>query len=359
MHRELKIFHRPMAQSPSRSTSLQVARAAGVSLSAVSRAFMPGAAIAEDTRARVLSAARAVGYVPRTLARGAMTLPPTVAVVMADITNPFFPEVLERLTLSLRARGFAVQLHCPPRGSDVDSVIPDLFRAPLAGVLMGSATVSSHLARLCREQGIPVVLLNRAAPGPGVSMVGCDNHEGGHRVAGLFRHTGCRSPAFIGGRPEIGSGIERERGFRDGLAAAGLPLIAVENGGFTYEGGQEAARRLFAGPLRPDAVFCANDVMALATLDHLRHELRLRVPEDVSVVGFDDIAMAGWPAYRLTTVRQRLDVMAEEAIDLLQRLAADPDSAGTSRLVPGLLMERGTTRPSPVGEGGGHGDNAR
>ena len=331
----------------SRAASLQVARAAGVSVSAVSRAFMPGGAIAADTRARVLAAARSLDYVPRTLLRSAAEAPPTVALVMADITNPFFPEVLDRLTLSLRSRGLAVQLHCPPRGTEVDEVIPALFRVPLSGVLMGSSTISSRLGRLCRERGIPVVLLNRAVPSPGASMVGCDNHEGGRCIAELFLRIGCRRPAFMGGRPEIASGIERERGLRDGLAVGGLAPVAVEDGGFTHEGGHAAARRLFAGPERPDAVFCANDLMALATVDHLRHELGLRVPEDVSVAGFDDVAMAAWPAYRLTTVRQRLDVMAEEAIDLLQRLAADPDSVGTSRLVPGQLIERGTTLPIP------------
>jgi DNA-binding LacI/PurR family transcriptional regulator len=242
-------------------------------------------------------------------------------------------------------RGYGVQVHCAPRGTDVDAVIPDLFRVPLAGVLMGSATLSSGLARVCRERGVPVVLLNRAVPTPGVSMVGCDNHAGGMHVAELFLRTGRRRIAFMGGRPDIASGIERGRGFRDALAAAGRTLHAAENGGFVYDAAYDAAHRLFAQPERPDAVFCANDVMALAVLDHVRHACRLRVPEDVSVVGFDDIAMASWPAYRLTTIRQRTEVMTEEAIDLLARLGAAPDSGGISRLVTGVLMPRATTLP--------------
>lgn len=334
-----------------RASSSEVARVAGVSVAVVSRAFTPGATIAEETRSRVLAAARAVGYVPRTLLRASVEAPATVAVVMADITNPFFPTVLEQLTLRLRARGYAVQVHCAPRGTDVDSIIPDLFRVPLAGVLLGSAGISPHLARICRERGVPVVLLNRAAPSPGVSMVGCDNHAGGLRAAELFLRTGCQRPAFMGGRPEIPSGIERERGFRDGLAAAGRDLFAMESGGFVYEEAHEAARRLFSGHPRPDAVFCANDVMALAVLDFVRQGLGLRVPEDVSVIGFDDIGMAAWPVYRLTTIRQRLDVMIEEAIDLLQRLATSPESAGISRLVTGVLVERATTRSASAEEG--------
>jgi DNA-binding LacI/PurR family transcriptional regulator len=334
-----------MPPAASRATSALVARRAGVSVAAVSRAFMPGATIAPETRQRVLAAASAVGYVPRTLLRATVDAPPSIGVVMGDMTNPFFPEVLERLTLGLRARGYGVQLHCAPRGTDVDAVMPDLFRVPLAGVLMGSATLSSGLARICRDRGVPVVLLNRAVPTPGISMVGCDNHAGGMRVAELFLRTGRQRIAFMGGRPEIASGIERGRGLRDALAAAGRTLYATENGSFVYEAAFEAAGRLFALGSPPDAVFCANDVMAFAVLDYVHQVRRLRVPQDVSVVGFDDIAMASWPAYRLTTIRQRTEVMTEEAIDLLARLGAAPGTEGISRLVTGELVSRATTLP--------------
>ncbi len=340
-----------MPRIASRANSALVARRAGVSVAAVSRAFTPGATIAAETRQRVLAAASDLGYVPRTLLRATVDAPPGVGVVMGDMTNPFFPEMLERLTLGLRARGYGVQVHCAPRGTEVDAVIPDLFRVPLAGVLMGSAMLSPGLARACRERGVPVVLLNRAVPTPGVSMVGCDNHAGGMRVAELFLRTGRRRIAFMGGRPDIASGIERGRGFRDALAAAGRTLHAAEAGGFSHEAAYEAARRLFALPEPPDAVFCANDVMALAVLDMARHVCGLRVPEDVSVVGFDDIAMASWPAYRLTTIRQRTEVMTEEALDLLARLGAAPDAAGISRLVAGELVVRSTTLPE---QGGPH-----
>lgn len=334
-----------MLPGASRATSALVARRAGVSVAAVSRAFTPGATIAAETRQRVLAAASAVGYMPRTLLRASFDAPRSIGVVMGDMTNPFFPEVLERLTLGLRSRGYGVQVQCAPRGTDVDAVIPDLFRVPLAGVLMGSATLSSGLARICRERGVPVVLLNRAVPTPGISMVGCDNHAGGMRVAELFLRTGRQRIALMNGRPDIASGIERGRGFRDALTAAGRTLHASENGGFVYDAAYEAAHRLFTMADPPDAVFCANDVMALAVLDHVRHVCRLRVPEDVSVVGFDDIAMSSWPAYGLTTIRQRTEVMTEEAIDLLARLGNAPGSAGISRLVTGVLVPRATTLP--------------
>lgn len=328
-------------------TSWAVAEAAGVSQSAVSRAFTPGGRIAPETRARILSLANEMGYVPRTLLRvSGRADPPSIAVVTTDISNPFLPQVLERLTRSLRARGCTMQLHCIPRGETVDSVVPDLFRQPVSGVLIASATLSSQLARICRERGLAVVLLNRAVPSPDVNMVGCDNYAGGRQVAELLLRTGRERIAFIGGREEIGSNNERERGLVDGLALQGQALFAKEMGDFEYEAAFRATERLLSAKVRPDAIFCANDLMALGAVDAAMRKLDRRVPEEVSIVGYDDIPMASWPAYDLTTIRQRLDVTIEEALDLLQRVMENPESVGLSRLVMGSLVERGTTLPT-------------
>ena len=282
----------------SRPSAFDVARAAGVSQSAVSRAFTPGASIAPATRERVLSAARALSYRPR----GRVILPdderPEIAIVMADIANPFLPLVLDALMARLTERDFGYRLHCVPRGGDIDSVMPDLFRRPPAGVVFSSATLSSSLAQTCRKRHVPIVLLNRFMPGFDVSMVACDNYAGGRRVADLLVRTGRRRVAFIAGRSEIPSSGDRERGLRDGLRDAGQDVFACEVGGFVYEKAFEATRRLLAAHVRPDAIFCANDVMALAAVDVILREGALKIPEDIAVVGFDDIPMASWPAYR-------------------------------------------------------------
>jgi DNA-binding LacI/PurR family transcriptional regulator len=330
-----------------RSSVFDVARAAGVSQSAVSRAFTPGASIAPATRERVLSAARSLNYRPR----GRVIIPdderPEIAIVMADISNPFLPVVLDALMARLTERNFVYRLHCVPRGGDIDSVIPDLFRRPPAGVVFNSATLSSSLAQTCRKRHVPIVLLNRFMPGFDVSMVACDNYAGGRRVADLLVRTGRRRIAFMAGRSEIPSSADRERGLREGLRDDGQDVFARESGGFVYEKAFEATRRLLAAKERPDAIFCANDIMALAAVDVILREGALKIPQDIAVVGFDDIPMASWPAYRLTTIRQRIPAMIEEAIDLLARLMVDPDAAGVSRLVPGVLVERDTTARIP------------
>lgn len=344
------------AKHPSRPSAFDIARAAGVSQSAVSRAFTPGASISPDTRDRILGVARELGYQPR--GRAFSGQPPEVAIVMADITNPYFPPVLDALMLRLRECGLAYRLHCVPRGADIDGVIPDLFRQRPAGVLFSSATLSPALAKICRDRHVPIVLINRSVQRFDVSMVACDNYGGGRQVADLLVRSGRKRIAFMAGREEIASSGDRERGLRDGLKAADLPLFAMANGGFVYEKAFEATRTLLAAKERPDAIFCANDLMALAAIDMIVRQSALRIPEDIAVVGFDDIAMASWPAYQLTTIRQRIPTIVEEAVDLLQRLIADPRAAGISRLVPGVLVERQTTSPVPAASPAAHAQEA-
>jgi DNA-binding LacI/PurR family transcriptional regulator len=267
---------------------------------------------------------------------------------MADITNPFYPEVLEAFALQLREHDLVAQLYCVPQGIEVDTVVPELFRHRVAGVVLTSATLSSDLARTCRERHLPVVLFNRSVPSSDVTSVACDNYAGGRQVAELLLRSGHERIAFLAGREDTSTNRERERGLRDGLAIKSREVFAREVGLYTYEGALDATRRLMSRKGRPDAIFCANDIMALAAIDVVSRETGLRIPDDVSIVGFDDIAMAKWPAYRLTTVRQRVGVMIDETIELLQRLMADPDSAGATRLVPGILIERATSRlPMP------------
>lgn len=146
---------------------------------------------------------------------------------------------------------------------------------------------------------------------------------------------------IIGGRPDTSTHRERYAGFQDELRSHGLELVGEEIGGNTYDGGYQAALRLMRGPIRPDAMFCIADVMALGALDAIRFELGLKVPEDVSVVGFDDIPLASWPAYNLTTFRQPVRAMVSQTLSLL----FDPDDFPPMAIqVPGRLMVRGSAR---------------
>jgi DNA-binding LacI/PurR family transcriptional regulator len=328
-----------------RITSIDVARLANVSQSAVSRTFSENGKVSDTTRAKVLAAARVLGYTPNVIARSLITQRTNIiGLVMADITNPFYPNVLEKFTLRLREMGQQVFLITVPPDQDTDDLLPPLLQYQVDAVIMTSATLSSEMARTLAQQGRPVILFNRYVPDAGMSAVCCDNVEGGRLVANLLLDGGHKRVAYIAGKHDTSTNIDREKGFTDRLRERGVTEWLHEQGEYTYESGYEAACRLLRSAIPPTAIFCANDIMALGALDAARSACGRRVPEDVSVIGFDDIPVAGWPAYNLTTIRQPVNRMITATLDLLKERLDNPQAEPVLKLLPGVLVARGSAR---------------
>jgi DNA-binding LacI/PurR family transcriptional regulator len=323
-------------------TAKEVAREIGVSQSTISRAFTKDASISADMRLRVMEAAERLGYKPNAMARTLITRRSgIVGIVMGDLTNPFYPEVLEVLSKRLQQNNLQTLLFNVPPGQEVDDELPLLLQYQVDAVVITSATISSAMAKSCAARGIPVLLFNRYVPGSGVHAVSCDNYEGGRMVARYLVERGHRRLVYVAGKKDTSTTMDRERGFNEQLAELGLsPWGREEATDYTHQQGREAALRLLRGKRRPDAIFFANDIMAIGGLDAMRGELGLRVPEDVSVVGFDDIQMAGWPSHSLTTVRQPIGAMVEKTAQLLDLSAAGKLPKPRSHLIPGQLIER-------------------
>ncbi len=334
-------------------TSMQVARLAGVSQSAVSRTFTPGASISAKTRRKVLEAARKLGYQPNAIARSLITKRSNmVGIVIANVTtNPFYPEVLDALTRAFQERGQRVMLFIVTRDQNLDDILPQLLEYRVDGILITAATLSSEMARECERLGVPVTLFNRYVREAKASWICCDNLEGGRMVASFLVDAGHRRPAFLAGSEDTSTSVDRERGFFEVLAERGLPPLR-DVGNYTYRGAYEATLCLMNSDAPPDAIFCANDIMAIGALDAIRSGAGLRVPEDVSVVGFDDIPMAAWPSYNLTTVRQPVQKMIEDSVeDLISRIN-HLDQDCVSRMIPGDLVVRGSARlPQGISSG--------
>ena len=168
-----------------------------------------------------------------------------------------------------------------------------------------SAAMSSDLAARCEASGVPVVLINRYQDDPRLSAVTSDNIAGGRLVAEFLIAGGHQRIAHIAGWEGASTQRDRERGFLLGLAEAGREMFAREVGNFHYDSTQEAARRMFSKSEIPDAVFVANDHMAMATMECIRDEFGLQVPEDVSIVGYDDVGLASWPSFSSSADRLR------------------------------------------------------
>ena len=331
-----------------RITSLQVAERAGVSQSAVSRVFTEGASASPATAAKVRRAASELGYRPNAMARAMITgKSRMIGLVVAYLDNQFYPEAVERFSNALQERGYHVLIFMasPTVGDGVQAVMEEILDHQVDGIVLASVSMSSSLSTHCAAHGIPVVLFNREQDDPRMSSVTTDNHTGGRTIAAHFAGLGHRRIGYIAGHEQASTQRDREAGFRAGLADAGLSLATRAVGGFVYADAREAALAMCAGADRPDALFVCNDHMAFAVMDALRYDLGLRVPHDIAVAGFDDVPIAAWPAYDLTTYRQPINRMVARTVDLLMQRIDDPaHGADRTKLTGALIVRRSTTR---------------
>ena len=329
-----------------KASAHDVAALAGVSRSAVSRVFTPGASVSRKMADKVRKAAEKLGYRPNVLARSLITgRSRIIGLVVAYLENQFYPEALEKLSNALQQRGYHVLVFmASQKAGNIDQVLDEILDYQVDGVIAASVALSSDLATRCRAHGVPVVLFNRSQDIEGVASVTSDNFGGGAEIARFLAAGGHKRIGYIAGWEGASTQRDREAGFRKGLKDAGLSLHDREVGDFHVERTRAAAKAMFKGKGRPDAVFVANDHMAIAVMDVLRHEMGLSVPGDVSVVGYDDVPPAAWPSYSLTTVRQRANLMVERTVDVLLAQLDQEGAAIGPNVIPGPLIVRSSAR---------------
>ena len=335
-------------------TSHDVARAAGVSQSVVSRAFNPDGKIAAATRTKVLAVARELGYYPNAFARTLVQQrTKIVGVMMARIDNHFYPKVLEDLTTQLwqvdrQVMYFGVddgRSDVQGHGQDLSRVLQMALQYRVEAMVVASLTLSSRTAEIFSEAGIPVILFNRSPSHAHLSAdvyaVSCDNFCGGKLAANSFLDAHHERYAFIGGSPDTSTNRDRKAGFMEALKERGAELAYAVEKEYSYEWGRNASRYLLEQRSPPDAIFCASDLIALGALDCARAEFALRVPEDVAIIGFDDIEASGWLGHQLTTVRQPVDLMLKETLAIVTG-----ERQAKQLTLPVALISRATTRPN-------------
>ena len=325
-------------------TSIDVARLAGVSQSAVSRVFTPGASASAATRNKVTRAAEELGYRPNTLARAMIRgKSRVIGLVVAYLENQFYPMALEYLDRALKERGYHILLFMAKNEDSVGQIVEELMSYQVDGIITASVAMSNDIAKRCDDAGIPVVMFNRGQDAGDLAQVTSDNIQGGRTVACFLAGGGHKKIAHISGWQGSSTGVDRRRGLVDGLKDHGLEPFAVEDGQYSQETASAIALKMCCAPDQPDAIFVGNDHMAFAVMDTLRFDLGLSVPDDVSVVGYDDVPMSAWPAYDLTTIRQPINKMVAATVDIL--LSRIEHNAASERIqIPGPLKTRRSAR---------------
>ena len=324
-------------------TSHDVARLAGVSQPTVSRALRDDPRVSPATREKVKRAAQALNYVPSEAGRTLSTRATRrVGVIVTDMTNPFYPHVVAPLHDELQRLGYRMMLLT--ERSDEAVAEEKLLDQSLDGVVLATATTDSRLPALLERRGMPYVFLNRDTGRPGDFASVVDNEGGGRLVARELIRLGHRRIAGIFGAANTTTGRDRELGFRLALAdgGIGLPDDRVVRGAFEYETGYAALPALLKAAEPPTAVFCGNDVVAIGVLNAAL-AAGVKVPDDLTVIGFDDLPMASWEVFRLTTVRHDLGELACQAARLLaRRIAGEVDDEGERLVLPTEFVPRAT-----------------
>ena len=329
-------------------TSRHVAKLAGVSQSTVSRALAGDRRITPATRELVERTAREAGYVPDALGRSlAKRSTASVGIVASDLTNPYYPHLLSPVTAELEKAGYRPVLYMARE--DEGDLFASMGNGSIDGAVLTTSSVNSRLPRLLAQRGIPFVLINRDVDDIDTDRCLVDNRAGARELAVRLFELGHRQFACLAGPLEYSTGRDRERGFGEGLVACGLrfdPALIIR-GGFSYESGFSSMLSLLDSGLQVSAVFCANDVIALGAFD-AAVQRDVRVPEQLTLVGFDDIPMAAWQVFQLSTVRQDTEQMGRIGVRLLLDRIGDPDREPRDvRLVPRLVL-RGTHGPPPA-----------
>ncbi len=328
-----------------RVTAKEVAELAGVSISAVSRTFTAGASVSTMTREKVMAATQSLGYHPNALARSLMTgRTELIALISNAFDNPLFMEIFDLFTRRLQQRGRRPLLANLSGGARTDVALEMLLKYSVDGVIVASSTLPAGFTEECAAAGMPVVqAFGRVGSSASDNIVGCDNLQGGRLAGEMLRQRGYRNVAFLGGPQAANSTEDRLQGLRNSLALAGLAPSAIVFGhSYCHEAGYTLMKQLLRnGGI--DAVFCGDDVLAMGAMDACR-DAGVQVPRDIGLIGFNNMAMAGWPAYNLTTIHQPVADIIITAVELLFAVI-DRSTQSDTRLFECSVIERGTLRP--------------
>ena len=325
-------------------TLKDVAALAGVSRSAVSRTFTPGASVSGPMRRRVEAAAAQLGYAPSALAAALATgRTKLIGLVSNNFRNPVFLEVFDLFTRELQGRGLRPLIVNLTDEADPGRAVTMLRQYSVDAVIVASTTLPGSFAEAFAAARLPVVHCF-GEPGPELrfDVVGIDNAACGRLAARTLTERGHGRPGFLGGPQAASSTRDRLAGFREGLPVAPVVRFAADYG---FAAGRDAMAA--ALDAKVDGWFCADDVLSLGALAALRASGR-EVPGDVGVLGLNDMEIAGWDGVALTTIRQPFDAIIPAAVEAAIAAADDPDRKPQARVFPCALIERATLRPLPV-----------
>jgi DNA-binding LacI/PurR family transcriptional regulator len=326
----------------------EVAERAGVSRSAVSRTFTHGASVSEATREKVLRAAEELGYQVNDLARGLLaSRSQLVGMIASDPETPFRSLQIAALSRLLVESGRVPVLITTDGSVAGQASHANLLRYRAQATVVLSGMPSRAFIELAQRNGQPLIVIGRNEDGP--DHIRINNTLAAATAVQVFAARGMQRIGMVTsgvGSPNL---IEREQAYVEAARGRGLEVFVERAERTDYEGGSRAASLLLSPARRVEGVFCVNDLMAIGLMDYARNMLGLRLPDDLSVIGFDDIPQASWGAYRLTTFQQSADRQAREVLRILDQRISQPAAPPIVTQLDVPLIMRDTVLPVRTG----------
>ncbi|MCY3997329.1 MAG: substrate-binding domain-containing protein [Rhodobacter sp.] len=300
------------------ATAEDVAKLAGVSRSAVSRAFTEGARISADTREVVLAAARQLSYRPNTIASSlARRRSNFVGIVINQLPNLRNPYLYNALVTALQKRGKVPVMVCVDPSDHDGDTLEQVVNCQVEAMIVMADSISARRAFEAGNGVRPIMLNENWMPEDDVHRLTVDPDPGISQMVAHLAETGHKKIAFVGGRPTSSDSGRRRSALVNAMVRHGLVLVNERHGNFIYDDGYGHAKDFLRQCSRPDAIFCANDVMAFGALDAIRETGALSVPEDIAVVGFDDIPASRWRSYRLSTIKWNSEDLVARVVEIV------------------------------------------
>lgn len=326
----------------------QVAKLAGVSRSAVSRAFTPGANISEDKRRRIVDAANQLGYHVNHLARGLLGRESgIVCLAVAESDAPYLSHLLRTLIERIQESGrVAMVISTSGPEEHVEEALRQTLNYRADAMVVLSGTPSQSIIRTCLNNGQRLILINRDDHLIGTHNIAIDNAFAAQTILHAFLRAGCKRLAVVTSEAGTPSLVSRETTFCRLASESGAQVSVFREGRTGYGCGVMGARALLAGVDRPEAVFCVTDLIACGFMDVARHEFHLQIPLELCISGFDNIAQADWGSYQLTTFVPPLDELADRVIELVSLPDAALQEAADVVLKPTLVWRSSVRRPA-------------
>ncbi|MBR8658029.1 MULTISPECIES: LacI family DNA-binding transcriptional regulator [Bacillales] len=331
-----------------KTTIYDVAKKAGVSISTVSRVINNTGRISAKTKKRVLDVIEQLGYQPSVVASaltGKRTR--TIGLIIPDVANPFFAELARRVEDRGRELGFNLLMCNTDNNPDTEDMYLSLLRQKsVDGIIIGTNARNHRVLRELLEENLPVALIAQDIPELMIDVVAVDDYLGGYQAAQHLVSLGHKRIAILVGNMNRTSDKYRLEAFRQALEDHGLELTEdlVIRTDYSREDGKRAARELLTSPKRPTAIFACFDFLAIGVYQAAK-ELGLRIPDDVSVVGFDNTILASIVDPPLTTIAQPIDEMGRQVMDLLVREIEGDKKTKQRVILPPELIIRQSTKP--------------